>query len=144
MIWFCYLCKKNFFSWAWPMGILFLHKLGQKMVLFGGFSDFSHNYWIPQLKLLILIESLNIFHWKPAKKNQSGCCLGQNLGQIKSNVKKIYIKEMGIVNRLFLHILHQEYLLKLKVVVAQTPKWKFKANIARNATFEGCLGPNFC
>ena len=38
----------------------------------------------------------------------------------------------------------REYLLKQKIVVAQTPEWKFKANIARNATFEGCLGPNFC
>ena len=34
--------------------------------------------------------------------------------------------------------------LKPKVADAQTPEWKFKANIARNATFEGCLGPNFC
>ena len=28
-------------------------------------------------------------------------------------------------------------LLKQKEVVVQTPKWKFKANIARNATLEG-------
>ena len=27
-----------------------------------------------------------------------------------------------------------EYLLKQKVVVVQTPEWKFKANIARNTT----------
>ena len=44
----------------------------------------------------------------------------------------------------FLHILNGEYLLKQKVAVVQTPEWKFKANIARNATFEGCLGPTFC
>ena len=31
-----------------------------------------------QLKLLISIESLNIFHLKPAK-NQSGCSLGAKL-----------------------------------------------------------------
>ena len=29
------------------------------------------------------------------------------------------------------------YLLKQKEVVLQTPEWKFRANIARNATFEG-------
>ena len=29
-------------------------------------------------------------------------------------------------------------------MVVHTPEWKFKANIARNATFEGCLGANFC
>ena len=33
-------------------------------------------------------------------------------------------KEPGIINSFFF-------------------EWKFKANIARNATFEGCLGPNF-
>ena len=29
-------------------------------------------------------------------------------------------------------------------MVVQIRKWKFKASIARNATYEGCLGPNFC
>ena len=29
-------------------------------------------------------------------------------------------------------------------MVAQIREWKFKASIARNATYEGCLGPNFC
>ena len=43
-----------------------------------------------------------------------------------------------------LHILHGEYLLKQKVVIAKTLEWKFKAYIARNATFKGRLGPNFC
>ena len=38
----------------------------------------------------------------------------------------------------FSHILHEEYILKQEVVVVQTPEWKFKANIARNATFQGC------
>ena len=31
-----------------------------------------------------------------------------------------------------------EYILKQEVVVVQTPKWKFKPNIARNATFDIC------
>ena len=33
-----------------------------------------------QLKLLILIESPNIFYWKPAKKNQNGCGFGAKFG----------------------------------------------------------------
>ena len=45
-------------------------------------------------------------------------------------------KEMGIINTFF-HILHGEYLLMQKVVVVQTPEWKFKAGIVRNAPFEG-------
>ena len=36
-----------------------------------------------------------------------------------------------------------EYILKQEAVVIQTPEWKFKANIAKNATFEGCYGPIF-
>ena len=36
------------------------------------------------------------------------------------------------------HILHGEYVLKQKVVVLQILEWKFKANIARNTTSEGC------
>ena len=35
------------------------------------------------------------------------------------------------------YILHEEYLLKHKVVVVQTPELKFKANIVRNATGDG-------
>ena len=37
-----------------------------------------------QLKFLILIESHNIFHWKPAKRKM-GVVLGQNLGQISTD-----------------------------------------------------------
>ena len=36
-----------------------------------------------------------------------------------------------------------EYLLKQKIVIVKTPKWKFQVNLARNVTFEGRLGPNF-
>ena len=38
----------------------------------------------------------------------------------------------------FFHILHGEYLLKQKIVVLQTYERKYKENIARNVTFEGC------
>ena len=43
----------------------------------------------------------------------------------------------------FFHILHGEYLLKQKILVAHTSEWKLKANIARNATVIGLLGPDF-
>ena len=89
-----------------------------------------------QLKLLILIESPNIFHWKPAKKIKMGVVLEENLGQIRSNVVKKKVKKLALSIG-FSHILHREYILKQEVVVVQTPEWKFKANIARNATFQG-------
>ena len=56
-------------------------------------------------------------------------------------MKKVKRQALSIC---FFHILKVEYLLKQKVVVAHTPEWKFKANIARNATFKGRSGPNFC
>ena len=59
-----------------------------------------------------------MFLWKPAK-NKVGVVLGQNLGQIRSNVVK-KSKETGNINRFF-HILHGKYLLKQKVAVVQTP-----------------------
>ena len=62
-----------------------------------------------------------------------GVVLGQNLRQIRSNVvKKVKNGHCQVF------ILHGEYLLKQEEVVVQTPEWRFKANIARNATFEGC------
>ena len=67
--------------------------------------------------------------------------MGQKLSQIRPNVVKKVKKQALPIS--FFHILHGEYLLKQKVVVAQTPEWKFKTNIARNATSEGYLGPNY-
>ena len=43
-------------------------EVGQKMVIFKGFSTCFFRITGFQLQLLILIESSNIFHWKPAKK----------------------------------------------------------------------------
>ena len=53
MIWFCYYWKKCFLFWAWPMGTPFLYKLGQKIVIFGGFSNFFENY-------RVTIKAINI------------------------------------------------------------------------------------
>ena len=64
-----------------------------------------------------------------------GVVLGQNLGQIRSNVVK-KAKKL-VLSMVFFHILHGEYILKQEVVVAKIPDWKFKTNIARNATFQG-------
>ena len=69
--------------------------------------------------------------------------MGQNLDQIKPNVVK-KVNEQALSIGVSFHILHGEYLFKQKIVVAQIPEWKFKANIARNATCQGRLEPNFC
>ena len=68
--------------------------------------------------------------------------MGQNVGQIRPNVAKKVKKQALSIS--FFHILHGEYLLKQKAVVVQIFEWKFKANVARNTTFEECLGPNSC
>ena len=54
------------------------------------------------------------------------------MGQIRSNVVE-RLKKLALSISLF-HVLQGEYILKQKVVVVETPEWKFKANIARNAT----------
>ena len=65
-----------------------------------------------------------------------GLVLGQNLGQIRSNVVKKVKKQA--ISLGFFHILLGEYLLKQKVEVVKSPEWKFMAIIARNAKFKGC------
>ena len=90
MICFCHFCKKKFcLFWVWLILTHFLEVLANIFRTTG-----------LQLKLLRLIESPNIFHWKPAKKPKIGVVLGQNLGQIRSNfIKKS--KDTDIINRFF-------------------------------------------
>ena len=56
-----------------------------------------------------------------------GVVLGQNLGQIRSNVNKKKVKKLALSIG-FSHILPEEYILKKEIVVVQTPEQKFKAN----------------
>ena len=84
--------KIVFLFWMWPMGT-FLHKSGRKIVIFRGFRKRFFRTTGFQLKFLIFIEFPNILHWKPAKKIKSGMVLGQNLGQIMSNIVKIVKKQ---------------------------------------------------
>ena len=63
-----------------------------------------------------------------------GVVLGENLAQIRLDVLK-KSKDTDIIN-IFFHNLHGEYLLKQKAVVVKILEWKFKANIARNVSFE--------
>ena len=86
-----------------------------------------------QLKFLILIESPNIVHWKPAKKIKLGVVLGQNLDQIMSNVVKKVKKQ--VISLDFFHILLGNYLLKQEAVIVKPPEWNFIAIIARNTKF---------
>ena len=62
------------------------------------------------------------------------------MDQIKPNVVEKVKKQALPIS--FFHILHGEY--KQKEMMAQILVWKFKANIARNASFEDRLGPDFC
>ena len=60
--------------------------------------------------------------------------LGQNLGQIRSNVVKKVKKQA--ISLAFFHSLVGEYLLK-QVVAVKSPESKFMAIIARNTKFKG-------
>ena len=75
------------------------------IVIFRGFT-FSKLFFRTtgfQLNFLILIEFPNILHWKPAKKIKLGVVLGQNLGQIMSNIVKKVKKQA--ISLGFFHIL---------------------------------------
>ena len=103
------------------------------MVIFRGFSKIFSELLDSKLKFLILIEFPNIFHWKPAKKIRVVVVLGQNLGQIRSNVVKKVKKQA--ISLGFFHILLGDYLLKQEAVVVKPPEWKFIAIIAKNTKF---------
>ena len=94
MICFCYFCKNSFF---------FI--LGEIKFL-RGFTNFFSEL-LDSNKLLILIESLIIFHWKSAKKSKVIVVFEQNLGQIRSNVVK-KTKKLAFQG-CFFHNLHEVY-----------------------------------
>ena len=81
------------------------------------------------------MESPNIFNWKPTNKTKVGVVVGEKFrpNQALCCEKS---KETGIIID-FSHILHAEYISKQEAVAVKTPGQKYKANIARNITFEG-------
>ena len=79
------------------------------------------------------MNSLSYFIRKQQKKVKSGVVLGQNLGQVMSNVVKKVKKQA--ISLVFFHILLGDYLLKQEAVVVKPPEWKFMAIIAGNAKF---------
>ena len=101
----------------WPMRTPVLHKLSQRLVIFRGFSK----------KFSELLNSLNILHWKPAKKIKLGVVLGQNLSQIMSSVMKKVKKQVHNIIRFFSYFTWD--------LVVKSPEWKFIAIIARNTEF---------
>ena len=134
MICFCHFCKKRFcLFWVWPILTPSFDQVGPKNGNFQRFQQKIFRITGLQLKLFILTECINIFHWKPAKKLKKKWVW--SLGQIRSNVVK-KSKETGIINRFFSYFA-QGIHFKARRVVIQTPEWKFKANIARNAIFQG-------
>ena len=102
-------------------------------MIFRGFSkNFSELPTGFQSEFLILIESPKTEHISlETNKKSLGVVLGQNLGQIMSNVKKV---KTGNIIRFF-HILLGDYLLKQEAVIVKPPEWKFMAIIARNPKF---------
>ena len=79
------------------------------------------------------MNSLTYFIRKQQKKVKSGVVLGQNLGQVMSNVVKKVKKQA--ISLVFFHILLGDYLLKQEAVVVKPPEWKFIAIIAKNTKF---------
>ena len=79
------------------------------------------------------MNSLTYFIGNQQGKIKLGMVLGQNLGQIMSNVVKKIKKQAILLG--FSHILLGHYLLKQEAVVVKPPEWEFVAIIAKNAEF---------
>ena len=145
MICFCHFCKKkkkNLYGPYWP---LFCVSWAQKWQFLEVLAKIFQNYWItikvininwiPQhISLETSKKKKNKKTKKATKKNQVW-----SLGKIWAKLGKMLWKEVKklTLSIVFSHNLHGEYISKQEVVVVQTPEWKFKANIARNATFQG-------
>ena len=134
MILFSYFCQKNCFPFgAWSIISPFLCKLGPKI----NFQEVLHTFFTTTLlqhKLLMLIESLNIFHWKSAKKGKCVWSVGQNLGEILYNdVKKT--KKNCYFNGFFWYFAWGIHL-QVRISVIEIPEWKSKAKLARTIIFE--------
>ena len=137
MICFCYFYqKKKIFILGVVNNDPFSMQIGLKKTIFKRFYQLFFRTAGLQHKLLILIVSPNIFHWKAAKKSKWVWSLGQILGQTRSNVVKKN-KETGISMGFFFHILHEVYIYKQKLVVIEIPEWKLKTKLARSTIYEG-------
>ena len=86
MICFYYFWKKMYFVFGMAHGDPIFAQVGPKNGS-EGLANFFRTSRFQWKFLTELIEFPNIFHWKPAKKSV-GVILGQNLGQIRSNVVK--------------------------------------------------------
>ena len=122
--------------------LLFLLKPKKIVFHFGRGPKFSSLVWPKvyqiffrtarlQRKLLLLIESSNIFHWKSEKEGKWVWSSGHNLGHIRSNVVKK--NKFGIINRLFSYFAWEIHLIARNSAL-EISEWKLKAKIARNAT----------
>ena len=79
MICFCYSCQKIFFSiLGGTHNDPFSVQTGPKGTIFERFYQLFFRTAGLQHKLLILIQSPNIFHWKSAKKGKVVVVFGSN------------------------------------------------------------------
>ena len=82
MICFCYFYqkKKNFFILGVVNNDPFSMQIGLKKTIFKRFYQLFFRTAGLQHKLLILIVSPNIFHWKSAKESKVGVVFGAKFG----------------------------------------------------------------
>ena len=92
-------------------------QIGSKKTIFQRFYELFFRTAGFQHKLLILIISSNIFHWKSVKDSKVGVVFGTKFGP---NWVQCYEKNKGTgISMVFFHILHEVYIYKQKVVVIE-------------------------
>ena len=80
MICFCYFCQKKFQILGVAHNNPFSVQIGSKETIFKRFYQLFFRTAGLQHKLLILIVSPNIFHWKSAKESKVGVVFGAKFG----------------------------------------------------------------
>ena len=113
MICFCYFYQKNCF---FVLGLVhndpFSIQIGSKKTIFLRFYQLFFRTVGIQHKLLILIVSSNIFHWKSVKESKMGVVFGAKFGP---NQVQCCEKNKGAdISMGFFHILHDVYFYKQK------------------------------
>ena len=86
----------------------FFVQIRPKKVIFQSFYQYFLRTTGLQHKLLKLIESSNIFHWKSAKKKETRCGLWEEIW-VKLDPMLWNNKETGISIEVF-HVLHEVYI----------------------------------
>ena len=137
MICFCYFCQKRSFS---ILGVThndpFSVQIGSEKAFFKRFYQLFFRTAGLQHKLLILIVSPNIFHWKSAKESKVGVVFVAKFGSNQVQCCEKKHRNCHFDGVFFILCVRYTFTSK-KIVVIEISEQKLKTILARNTIFVG-------